>query len=216
MRYLQCGAVGATILSGVALTVAPTRADIPAFSQIYLDNISTRKDDAWGNILTGRDDVYRHPNSAAASISKVNVEGSHFYTFGYGGDFATGCAIDGRFSMIQPLFKLGGKFSDAVKCSNPAKPGEVGTVKFSTSSSFRGGVLTLSSRMSRSWRIPNYDKTGVLGEDSVTMVELKIDLRGGKCRVLSAKLASQGKSVKVRHHFKTVTTGFSKNCKVHR
>ncbi|MBP2235283.1 hypothetical protein J2Z31_001775 [Sinorhizobium kostiense] len=183
------------------------------FRSMSLDYNLQIDDYSWDS-LKNKYTLFRHKFNNAFVISLQSVEGEELLVVVSGGGFISGCDVDGRFSMFSPMFRLGGRHSDVIKCSNPAKPGEKGTIKYSSSSSFNGNVLTLRSQMSEVRRYPGMEGT-VLGQDALDKIEIQVKFENGRCKVLKAFYAGERKNFGLKGYAKASSKSSKPNCKIH-
>ena len=203
-------------LTALAVTTSVAQADTakPAFQYIQLSNISTHTDKYTWNTLKNNFNAYKHPISGGAYIQPVRSEGKTFYTFAYGGPFGRGCKVNGRWSSISPLFDIGKTTSDRISCSDPSKPGETNKITMSTSSSFRDGILTLSSVLRDEQRQPFewMGKYSTIGTDYEVRVDISIEIQGPSCKLIKADLREKGKNIHDKGFEQTKTVSFKPGC----
>ncbi|EUB98075.1 hypothetical protein PMI07_006389 [Rhizobium sp. CF080] len=199
-----------------AVTTSAAQADTAklAFQYIELSNITTHMDSYSWDILKNKFNVYKHPNSSGAYIQPVRSEGKALYTFSYGGPFGRGCKVNGRWSSISPLFDIGKKTSDRISCSDPSKPGETNKITMSTSSSFKDGILTLSSILRDEQRQPFewMGKHSTIGTDYEVRVDIAIQIQGTTCKLIKADLREHGKNIHDKSFEQTKTLSFQPGC----
>ncbi|WP_156460224.1 hypothetical protein [Mesorhizobium sp. Root157] len=158
--------------------------------------------------------LFRHKYASnGLAITQMRVEGKEMLVAQYGGNFISGCDVDGRFSGFAPMFRLGGKHSDVIRCSNPAKPGETGTIKYSTTSSFSGGILTLKSQATEIKRFPA--SGDIIGWDAVDKIEFQVRLGGGTCKVVKGTYRGERKKFGQKGYAKAFSNVTKPNCKVY-
>jgi hypothetical protein len=127
-----------------------------------------------------------------------------------------GCRLDGRYTVVTPFYLIGRSHSDSFRCTWTGSPKDSGAIKYNTKSSFEGGILSISGTLRTNFRT-KYGSGETGGFDSVGTLDMKVDLNGGKCRVLNVKVAQQQKSFPSgKISGVTATTGFSTKCRVRR
>lgn len=183
---------------------------------IQLDNLATKMDDHYWELPDGRWQVFNHVMSSSATISPVDIGGKRFYQLGYGGEWSKGCKIEGRWSSINPLYRLNAKNDDSIYCSDPSKPGETNRITISTTSSYKGDILSLTSTMRDEQRQPFewMGKHSIIGTNYEARVELSLSVKDGACKVLKANLTAKSKAIHNKNFSNTRTTSFSSKCTV--
>ncbi|KQZ33426.1 hypothetical protein ASD50_01185 [Mesorhizobium sp. Root552] len=199
----------------VGLIVPSQAAEKFPFRAIEISYSLQIDDFSWAP-LANNYQLFRHNfPSNGLFISRMRVDGQEMLVAQYGGGFIPGCDVDGRFSMFSPMFRLNGKHSDVMRCSNPAKPGEKGTIKYSTTSSFSGGVLTLKSQATEIRRFPGSGGDGTLGHDATDRIELQVALNGGACKVIKGTYRGERKNFGMKGYAKAFSKVPKPSCKVH-
>ncbi|WP_425989268.1 hypothetical protein [Ensifer sp. R-19] len=140
-------------------------------------------------------------------LERLKVGGETLWSIGY---FSTGCNIDGRFSIVSALFKIGQSHVEKVKCSSVAD-NEAGSIVAQAKGEFAGNVLSVSSTITE-----DIMRDGIRTKAKTTEV-IKVDLSKG-CTVRAAKVSSD-KLATAQNRKVTAdtlrTTNFSKRCETY-
>lgn len=197
----------------LGMITSSNAAEKSSFRSVTIDYSLQIDDHVW-DPLKNNYQLFRHNYASnGLVVSWMRVDGKEMLVAQYGGSFISGCDVDGRFSGFSPMFRLGDRHSDVIRCSNPAKPNEKGTIKYSSASSFKGGVLTLQSQATQVRRFPASGE--IIGYDATDKIELQIKLDRGSCKVIKGIYRGERKNFGQKGHAKAFSKVTKPNCIVY-
>lgn len=163
--------------------------------------------------LRGKPLVFKRTNSGGSVLQKMMVEGVPFFRLSVGGGFDGGCEIDGRWSSVDVLYKMGGRHSGKVDCSSNRDPSNRGTASFTSSMSRKRDLFTLAGQMKTERSFASaWDGKSRLRINSDMNVRLEISVKGKQCIVHSFVGHAKQNNAGVQTE---QILSFSKKCDVH-